>query len=200
MNAIKGDASRHKPTNVRKRLMITLTSILLVATASACVGQGTWPNASFGDGGVPPGLYRTIGGSACYWERLRNFSGDLNSIIANEFSSWEPQWVEVKPSDAGFKTSGCVTWWMYPQYPKAIPLATPGQPFGPGMFMIGYEISPGRYVASGQGCYWARLRDFSGEIGSLITNDFVNGQTIVDIAPTDVGFTSSNCGTWTKIG
>jgi zinc-ribbon domain len=49
------------------------------------------PNfASFGDGthqvgtNVQPGTYRTrVGSPNCYWERLKNFSGGINGILAN---------------------------------------------------------------------------------------------------------------------
>lgn len=181
----------------RIRVVAMLCVALAVAVfASACVRPGTWPIGSPGAGGALPGIYRTLGGGGCYWERRRDLSGDFSAIIANGFSSWEPQYVEVKASDAGFSTNGCINWWRYPDGPFAMPLATPGQPFGTGMFMINYEVAPGTYMADGTNCYWSRLRDFSGESTGLITNELSSGKQIVTIAPTDIGFNSSRCGRW----
>lgn len=170
---------------------------VLAVLAAACVRPGMWPIGSPGDGGMLPGVYRTMGGGGCYWERRSNLSGDFSGIIANGFSSWEPQYVEVKASDAGFETNGCITWWRYPDGPYAGPLVTPGQPFGPGMFMTNYEIVAGTYMAVGENCYWSRLRNFSGESSGMIANNVSSGKQIVTIAPGDVGFTSSRCGSWT---
>ncbi len=64
---------------------------------------------------------------------------------------------------------------------------------------MGTDIAPGKYrTAGGSGCYWARLKNFTGTTDGIIANDNVTGSTIVTIASTDKGFTSSDCGTWTK--
>jgi hypothetical protein len=64
------------------------------------------------NGQVTPGTYRANVSSGCYWERLRNFEGVLNSIIANDFvSSAGQQIVTISPGDVGFNTDGeCGTW------------------------------------------------------------------------------------------
>ena len=49
-------------------------------------------------------------------------------------------------------------------------------------------------------CYWERVSDFGGEFSALIANDLGPTPAIVDIAPTDAGFRSDQCGTWTRIG
>ena len=45
---------------------------------------------------------------------------------------------------------------------------------GDGQHAVGVDIKPGEYVttvpASGLGCYWARVKDFSGELNSIIAN------------------------------
>ena len=33
---------------------------------------------------IAPGTWRSDGSGACYWERLRGFSGDMDAIIAND--------------------------------------------------------------------------------------------------------------------
>jgi hypothetical protein len=48
------------------------------------------------------------------------------------------------------------------------------------------------------GCYWERLSGFGGSLGEIIANNFTNVHQIVTIKPTDAGFSSSNCGTWTN--
>lgn len=72
----------------------------------------------------------------------------------------------------------------------------------PGMWLVGSQISAGTYTAATRaGCYWQRLRDFSGGIGSILANDFVSagGTRIVSIAGSDVGFSGDDdCGTWTR--
>lgn len=79
-------------------------------------GGGGSPGArSFGDGthripnDIDPGTYRASGGKNCYWERLRNFNGDLNSIIANGIGSPHPI-VTIESTDAGFSSQRCGTW------------------------------------------------------------------------------------------
>jgi hypothetical protein len=59
---------------------------------------------------MAPGLWRAPGGDGCYWERLSGFSGNLDDIIDNEFSTGGQQLVQVLASDKGFSTSGCGTW------------------------------------------------------------------------------------------
>lgn len=159
------------------------------------------PTRSFGDGtyrigvDVPAGTYRSSAGPAafCYWERTSGFGGSLNEIITNGLGS--PEIVTISPSDAGFSTRGCGTWSpVATTYP-----ATPQLSFGDGTYAVNRHIAPGTYRAggvAGDNCYWARLSNFSGEFGGIITN--ANGTLIVTIGASDTGFTSSGCGTWTR--
>jgi hypothetical protein len=77
-----------------------------------------------------------------------------------------------------------------------------GTSFGDGTWLVGTDIAPGTYrteVPEGDPfCVWKRLSGFSGEYDDTITGDIVDvaGQTFVEIAPTDVAFTSEQCGTW----
>ncbi len=80
---------------------------------------------------------------------------------------------------------------------------TPGQAvvtLRPGTLIVGTDVAPGRYVADARrGCYWERLKGFSGSFGDIIANDFQGfaGRAIVDILPTDVGFEfDADCGTF----
>jgi len=101
-------------------------SIVTIAPSDAAFkthGCGTWttlpatgPQAtSFGDGtyavgiDIAPGTYSAPGGSSCYWERDRDFSGTDSGIIADDLPS-RPSIVTIAPSDKAFKTDGCGAW------------------------------------------------------------------------------------------
>jgi len=144
---------------------------------------------------IQPGTYRTREGSPnCYYERLRNFSGGINSILANA-NTYAPAIVTIRPSDAGFNSQGCATW------TKDLSAITAGNTsFGAGAYIVGTDMVPGTYRNSGgHNCYYERLRDFTGGMNSIIANGNTNNPTIVTIAPTDAGFQSQGCGRWTKL-
>jgi len=79
---------------------------------------------------------------------------------------------------------------------------TPKVAFGDGTYRIGPDIQPGTYqgVTTGDSCYWERLTGFGGTLAEIIANYLGTSPTIVTISSTDVGFRSSRCGNWTKIG
>lgn len=59
---------------------------------------------------VAPGTYRTDGsGGSCYWERLRNTSGEFEAIIANNAVSG-PSTMTVSASDGAVRFSGGCIW------------------------------------------------------------------------------------------
>jgi hypothetical protein len=76
--------------------------------------------------------------------------------------------------------------------------------FGAGVRLVGTAIPPGRYYsAPAAGCYWERESGLGGTLAEIIANDFIASpfvQALVDIAPTDIAFsTNASCGTWTNI-
>ena len=77
----------------------------------------------------------------------------------------------------------------------------PSAAFGDGVHLVGSDIQPGTYKAANPGgrCYWARLKDTSGELGSIIANDNAGGQAVVTIRKTDAAFESTRCGDWVKV-
>jgi len=179
---------------------------VVVALATGCLREGTYQvTPVLQNGTATAGLWHSLGGDGCYWERMSGFSGSVDDIIANSFSSGGPRWVEIKAGDAGFQTSGCFPFVLEPG-PYARPFATPGSPFDQGQFKVGYEIAPGTYSAPGaapdDGCYWERESGFGGTLDDVIANDFTfgPGAQVVTIDSNDVGFSSSGCGTWTKVG
>jgi hypothetical protein len=155
-------------------------------------GDGTWivPDE------VAAGLYRNTDSSDfCDWERLAGFSGEFEDLITNGFSD-EIFIVEVKPSDAGFSSNRCGGW-TSDLSPRT---SSPTADFGGGHHQVGPEIAPGtwRNSDSSETCYWERLAGFSGEFEDLITNGLSDEIFIVEVKPSDAGFSSNRCGGWTS--
>jgi hypothetical protein len=142
---------------------------------------------------IPPGTYRTLWpADGCYWARLKGFSGDLDDIIANSFGNGY-QVVTIKAADRAFESSGCDLW-----TDDLSQVTDDDRHFGEGTFIVGTDIRPGTYRSSqGDGCYWARLKGFSGTLSEIIANDYrSSGRATVTIRAKDKGFTSSRCGDW----
>ena len=138
----------------------------------------------------------------CYWKRISGLSGAFADIITNEFIGHDAgqEVVDIMPTDLAFSTdSDCRTWTL--DSPVAVASTTT---ITQGRWLVGSQVSAGTYKADTTGgCYWERLRKFSGETGSsTIANDFVRdaGQQFVTIAGSDLGFyTDDDCGTWTLL-
>ena len=148
---------------------------------------------------ITPGRYRAATGASCSWRRLGTFGGRRGDTIGYGPSNERERRliVDIAPSDAGFFSEGCA--WTADLTPRV----APGQPFGDGAYVVGTEVAPGRYRATSFSdvCYWERLSKFGGAYGSdagIIGERWSgSGGAIVDIAPSDVGFHSWNCGNWT---
>jgi hypothetical protein len=90
------------------------------ATAAVTTAPPPGPKTSFADGiwevnvDIAPGRYKTVvpaSSSNCYWERQRDDTGGLNSILANDnHDPGESVTVTIAKTDFGFKSSGCGTW------------------------------------------------------------------------------------------
>jgi len=201
---------RPQPSS-RRRWRVASLVVFFGLFAVGCIPSGTHPITSFGDGGVSQGLYRSLGKTAdadtCVWSQGypsqtprgggESTDGPVYMEIVNAFE------VEI---------SGCITFWKVPS-PWDRPLATPGQPFGNGDFLVGYEVAPGVYRPSPSGtvCSWARMNTFHGHWFDKtippggIPDDrnawgTATGADTVTIASTDYGFSSTGCGQWTKVG
>ncbi|MGY1697724.1 hypothetical protein ACI780_22740 [Geodermatophilus sp. SYSU D00814] len=155
----------------------------------------------FGDGtylvgtDVQPGRYRTDGTSTCYWERLSDLTGEFEAILANDNVSGQT-YVEILPTDVAFSTDDCGRW-----EPAAFDGPDVSGGFGDGVYLVNADIQPGTYVSTGSsGCYWERLSDLTGEFEAILANDNPSGQTYVEILPTDVAFSTDDCGTWSRVG
>lgn len=173
------------------------------APTRAATPEPTPTPAGFGDGTqrvgtqIQAGRYRTRNaGSLCYWARLSGFTGSLDEVIANDTaSSPKSLVVDILPTDAGFQSRGCGRWTS-----DLSPVtSSPTSDFGDGTWIVGVDVAPGTWSTPGDDlCYWARLSGFTGEFDELTANDVsTSGGAVVTILPTDVGFATSGCGTWT---
>jgi len=195
----------------QRRLGLAMVVAAFGLVAAGCIPSGTHPISSFGAGGVSPGLYRSLGktaaADACVWSQ----GVPAQTPRGGGGSADGPVYMEIV-STTDVEISGCITFWKVPG-PWDRPLATPGQPFGNGDFLIGYEVAPGVYRPSPSGtvCSWARMNTFHGHwfdktfAPGLIPDDRIawgtatNADTVT-IASTDYGFSSTGCGQWTRVG
>lgn len=85
--------------------------------------------------------------------------------------------------------------------PEPEPTPEPEEPnFSDGTHQVGTDIQPGTYRTreGSPGCYYARLAGFSNEMDDIIANGNASGPAVVTVEPTDAGFESQGCGTWTQ--
>lgn len=68
-----------------------------------------------------------------------------------------------------------------------------------GTYLIGVDISPGKYrkVVAGTMCYWARLRSL--DASDIIDSHRGSGPQVVEIKESDTAFLTQDCGTWQMI-
>ncbi|WP_411149317.1 hypothetical protein [Streptomyces sp. A30] len=151
---------------------------------------------------VKPGTYRTTSNSdgLCYWERAKDASGEMDSLLANDNVSGT-SYVTVKATDKLFKSSDCNDW-------EAVDLKAKGSPASEmagdgGMFRVGADIAPGTYKSTGNAddsCYWERDKNAEHSMDSIIANDNVNGTAVVTISSSDGYFKTAGCKDWKKTG
>jgi hypothetical protein len=181
-------------TSVERTTTTAATTTTLPPTTTTTLpgfDDGTWVVPTE----IAPGTYEVDAGSGCYWARLKDASGSLESISANDNTSGHTI-VAVLPTDAAFESNDCGRWSIYT--PEPAPLTA----FDDGTWAVNRDIAPGRYRSTGgSACYWQRSSSFSGDIGTILANDNVDtGSALVDVQPSDVEFKSSDCGHWQKVG
>lgn len=152
---------------------------------------------TFGNGihtDLATGTYRSAGADGCYWARLSGLGGELADIITNEITNASTI-VTIDSGDAGFESTRCATWAaVQDTYPS-----NPANSFGDGSYVVGEHIEPGTYrTDASDGCYWARLSGFSGQLADIRANGLTNDSVVVSISADDVGFQAERCGTWTR--
>ncbi len=107
-------AAAPTPNSTSAPALPSTTGATAIASAAPAAPS---PQTSFDDGtyevgvAVAPGKYRAPGDGGsfgCYWERAKNDSGEVGSIIANSVSPG-PQQVTLKQGEI-FKSERCGTW------------------------------------------------------------------------------------------
>jgi hypothetical protein len=192
-----------KESTVKARLSGRIVVVFAAAflTAVSSVSAAAFNDRRFDEGthrigksDVLPGTYRSLGGDTCYWSRLKNFSGEIGGILANEIASG-PTVATIMATDRGFDSTGCARWTS-----NLKRITKSRTSFGEGIYIVKTDIAPGTYRSkAGADCYWARLRNFTGgTISGVIANGIGSAHPVVTIKATDKGFKSSGCGTWTR--
>jgi hypothetical protein len=149
---------------------------------------------------IQPGTYKAIatdedGG---YWEREKDTSGSMDSILANDdLDQGDQAVVTILPTDKAFKSSGMGGW-----VPASGPSLTGGK-LRSGTLIVGVDIQPGTYTATvtdEDGGYWERDKDATGSADSILANDDVDAgnKATVTISASDKVFKSTGFGPWTK--
>jgi hypothetical protein len=94
---------------------VTAPPVTTTVTEKPAAPETTEPESTITEGtyevgvDIQPGKYKTKGDELCYWARLKNLDGSLNSIITNHLGEGA-QTVTIKKSDKGFETNGCGEW------------------------------------------------------------------------------------------
>ena len=152
---------------------------------------------------IKPGTYRTTGNTddMCYWERAKDASGEMESLLANDNVSGT-SYVTIKATDKLFTSSGCNDWEAVDTKAKGGSPADKMAGSG-GMYRVGVDIAPGTYKSTGNTddiCYWERAKDSEHSLGSIIANNNVSGSAVVAISASDAYFKTSGCQDWKKTG
>jgi len=138
---------------------------------------------------IQPGIYKGSAGEglfgSCYWERLKDLTGNFDAILSNDNSIGQ-FYIEVINTDYALKTD-CELVRLDPipehtgEYPQIITAGT---------YLVGYNIQPGTYKGQAgsditTSCYWERLQNVAGGFDSILANDNATGQFYVQVLPTD---------------
>ena len=167
----------------------TPTSIALEVTEGS-FGDGVWAVGK----DIQPGTYVSDASNGCYWQRMSGLSGEFSEILANDNTD-DPIVIEILTSDVGFSSTRCERWIMADEANP--PDISDG--FGDGVWRVGIDIEPGAYFSeASEGCYWQRTSGLSGDFSKLLANDNTDDPVVIEILPSDVGFSSTRCGQWTQ--
>jgi hypothetical protein len=144
---------------------------------------------------IEPGIYRGMAGvgifESCYWGRLKDLSGELSGILANDNAQGQ-FYVEVTENDFAFSVRCDV--WRLDSIPD--PVSEFPNEIDVGMYLVGIDISPGLYQGKAgddilESCYWQRMSDVLGTFGSIIANDNATGQYYVHAGESDFALQTS---------
>ncbi len=138
-------------------------------------------------GRVGAGIFDT-----CYWQRLKDLSGQLEGILANDNGIGQ-YYVEIRQGDYAFMTACEIE--RLDSLPE--PIAEFPVKILPGTYLVGREIKAGTYKGQQVGndimssCYWARLSNVAGEFDAIIANENAVGQFYLQVAASDFALTTA---------
>jgi hypothetical protein len=177
----------------------TTSTAPATTTTAPATTTSSLPPPAFGAGthvvgeDVDPGVYETgivtelLG---CEWQRLSGTSGDPDEVLASgQVANHDV--VEILADDAAFDTN-CDAWYELSGIDR--PMTTIPE----GKWVVNTHIEFGTFSApGGNDCAWARLSGLTGTEEDVIASETPTGPTSVTIEPSDVAFTSADCGEWT---
>ncbi len=160
--------------------------------------QGTWGVNTE----VTPGTYVADipDGRTCFWSRLSAFTGEPADFTATD-SAIGQSVATVQHFDVGFYSDGCGAWQLASGISE-LGSPAPKTEFADGVHIVGRDIAPGTYLASGlenEICFWSRLDGFDGDPFNRLTVYASSGQAIATVLASDEGFRSFGCGVWRTI-
>lgn len=173
--------------------------VVAMFALTACFPDGLW-NVGTGENQMPPGLYSAEGGQDCIW--VRYDGGITEADMVGLHLGTKRVIVEIDASDDYFYSESCGTWQALPTtpftaHPNAIVESDQDH-------RIGIDMAPGTWRSSGSGtCKWTRLSDWKWNVPSydnIIDSGETDDPATVVVDASDVGFESSGCGGWYKIG
>lgn len=151
-----------------RRIAAATTIAVAALTIAACGGES--------DAASPSAETETV------TETVTETADHTTTVTETPDPGPEPTRAAAEPEEASSGSSGS---------------SGSGTTFGTGTHLVGPDIQPGTYRNTAtDGCYWERLSGTGGDFDDIITNGYSDGQSYVTIAPTDVAFDSSFCGTW----
>ena len=145
---------------------------------------------------VKPGVYVADGNDGrCVWFTLDDFTHRPRPGHLITWWKVGPPIVELPQDGIGFYSIRCGDWVLRDvDVPDA-----PSTEFGAGSYLVGKDVAPGVYATdAGDGvCDWFRTAPF-GDTAPDATGGYASvGKQTIRILPTDTGFYSNGCGTWT---
>jgi len=142
---------------------------------------------------VKPGRYVALRASDCTVVR---FGPGANPVVLGTAQLTAQALLDVLPTDGFVDTSGCGG------FRPLGPLSAASMPtVVDGAWLVGAQMVPGTWrSAGGAQCSWQRVSDFTWSTSSVVeSGDGSSGMVSVTLAPSDAGFASRGCGSWTRV-
>jgi hypothetical protein len=190
---------------MRRWQLLGLVAAVALVVSGCFGGTGSYPVVPQTQNGmIGSGLWHSAGGPSCtFGTDTRPFSNVVFPRVV-EPPRAGPRYVNLNaPADIAFHTQDCQTWVQADgPFDAHYGVSIYGVFAGDGDYRVGVEVPAGKYRATTPAtCSWQRVSSFGHRLpddtalfGSNIIASGTGGT--VDIAATDVGFVTSNCGAW----